>query len=120
VPQGGIGADPQAGLHESLTRLPEQLVPALLRNPSGILHEIQSDALCGLLNSIDLSGMMAFHTRMDNAWRSRLTPEVPPFPKHAAYGMVRPVIDWISRERFNQVVDAINVSQRIALIQPRL
>ena len=78
-----------------------------------MLHEIQLDTLCSLLNSIALSGkgklnvMMAFHTMLDHAWRSRRIPEIPPFPKRAAYGMVKPVIEWISRERFNQVMAAI-------------
>jgi hypothetical protein len=47
-----------------------------------MLHEIQLDTLCSLLNSIDLSGkgklnvMMAFHAMMDHACRSRRIPEV--------------------------------------------
>lgn len=78
-----------------------------------LLHEVQLDLLTKMLNSIALTGkgklnvMMAFHSMMDYAWRSPRIPEVPPFPKRSAYDLTRPVIEWISRERFDQVMAAI-------------
>ncbi|MFO7555035.1 MAG: tyrosine-type recombinase/integrase, partial [Desulfobacterales bacterium] len=105
-----------------------------------MLHETQLDTLNKLLNTI-LKGlkekaekkrklgwlkyqkevnigataqkiMMALHSMMDYAWRSRRIPELPPFPKHEDYNIVAPKIDWIDTETFWKVIEAIDPDDR--------
>ena len=82
------------------------------------LHEIQLDNLTALLNSIKLSGkgklnvMMAFHSMMDYAWRSKRIPEMPPFPKREDYNIVEPTIKWISEDRQMAIINAIPEEHR--------
>jgi len=82
-------------------------------NSNSRLHEIQLDTLTSLLNSILLSGkgklnvMMAFHSMMDYAWRSRRIPEMPPFPKREDYNIVEPTIKWLSEDRQMAIINAI-------------
>jgi integrase len=51
--------------------------------------------------------MMAFHSMMDYAWRSKRIPAVPPFPKIEDYNMVEPTIKWLSEERQMSIINAI-------------
>jgi integrase len=77
------------------------------------MHEIQLDTLNKLLNSITLTGkgklnvMMAFHSMMDYAWRSKRIPEMPPFPKKNDYNIVEPAINWRIEERQMAIINAI-------------
>ena len=87
-------------------------------NNSVRLHEIQLNTLNKLLNSVKLTGkgklnvMMAFHSMMDYAWRSRRIPEMPPFPKREDYNIVEPTITWLSEERQMSIINAIPEADR--------
>ncbi len=82
------------------------------------LHEIQLDTLDSLLDSIDLSPkgkynvMMCFHAFMDYAWRSRRIGQVPPFPKKSDYGLVKPVIKWVTEDRQLNIINSIPEQHR--------
>lgn len=82
------------------------------------LHEIQLDTLTKLLNYIDLSGkgkqnvLMAMHSMMDYAWRSRRIPEMPPFPRREDYNIVEPVIKWLPETRQMAIINAIPEDHR--------
>lgn len=86
--------------------------PFFRKNPI-MLHEIQLDILNKLLNSIKLSGkgklnvMMALHSMMDYAWRSKCIPEMPPFPRKEDYSIVEPTIKWVPEDRQLAIIDAI-------------
>jgi integrase len=86
------------------------------------LHQIQLDTLTALLNSIKLSGkgksnvMMALHSMMDYAWRSKRIPEMPPFPKRDDYNIVEPKIDWIDSGTFWKVVENISAQDRAPIL----
>ena len=88
-------------------------ISPFFNNSNARLHEIQLDTLTALLNSIRLSGkgklnvMMAFHSMMDYAWRSRRIPEMPPFPKREDYNIVEPTIKWLSEDRQMAIINAI-------------
>ena len=56
--------------------------------------------------------MMAFHSMMDYAWRSRRIPEMPPFPKREDYNIVEPTITWLSEERQMAIINAIPEADR--------
>jgi integrase len=91
--------------------------PFFEKNPVR-LHEIQLDTLNKLLNSIKLSGkgklnvMMALHSMMDYAWRSRRIPEMPPFPKKEDYNIVQPSIKWLPEDRQMMIINAIPEEHR--------
>lgn len=80
---------------------------------SVMLHKIQLDTIIKLINYINLSGkgklnvMMAFHACLDFAWRSKIIPEMPPFPKKKEYGIVEPTIKWLPEDRQLAIIDAI-------------
>jgi len=82
------------------------------------LHEIQLDTLTKFLNYIDLTGkgksnvMMALHSMMDYAWRSKRIPEMPPFPRREDFNIVEPVIKWLPEERQMAIINAIPEEHR--------
>jgi len=77
------------------------------------LHEIQLDTLTKFLNYIRLTGkgkmnvMMALHSMMDYAWRSKRIPELPPFPRREDFNIVEPTIKWLPEERQMSIISAI-------------
>jgi len=78
-----------------------------------MLHEIQLDTIIKLMNYIKLSCkgksnvMMAFHSCLDYAWRSKRIPEIPPFPKKKEYGIVEPTIRWLPEDRQLAIINEI-------------
>ena len=88
-------------------------IEPFFRNHPVMLHEIQLDILNKLMNYINLSGkgklnvMMAFHTCLDYAWRSKRIPEIPPFPKKKEYGIVEPTIRWLPEDRQMSIINEI-------------
>jgi integrase len=88
------------------------IAPFFEANPV-MMHEIQLDTLTKLKNSIDLTGkgklnvIMALHSMLDYAYRSKRIPAVPPFPKKHEYGIVEPLIKWVPEDRQMRIINAI-------------
>jgi len=86
--------------------------PFFEENPV-MLHEIQLDTLDQFLDFINLTGkgklnvMMCFHTFLDYCWRSKRIPEMPPFPKLEDYGIVKPILDYLTPKEQQAVYDHI-------------
>ena len=93
------------------------LKPFFKQNPVR-MHEIQLDTMNKLLNFISLSGkgklnvVLALHSCMDYAWRSKRIPEMPPFPKREDYGMVEPDFDWLWEDKQMEIIEAIPKEDR--------
>lgn len=80
------------------------------------LHEIQLDTLNALLNHLKKGGLtgkgaqnvvMALHSMMDYAHRSKRIPELPAFPKKEDYGIVDPTFQWLWENQQLEVIEAI-------------
>lgn len=88
------------------------LVPWFEKNTL-MLHEIQYDVLCRLLNDIERSGkgklnvLYCLRACLDFAWRSRRISSIPPFPKRKMYGIVERPIKWVGEDRQKVIIEAI-------------
>lgn len=88
------------------------LAPWFEKNPL-MLHEIQYDVLCRLLNDINREGKGKLNTLyclracLDFAWRSGRIVSVPPFPKRKMYGIVEKSIKWVNEDRQMAIIEAI-------------
>lgn len=55
------------------------------------------------MESLRLSGkckhnvMMCFHAFLDDAWRAKRIPEIPPFPRRSDHKIVAPSIKWLGK-----------------------
>lgn len=82
------------------------------------LHEIQSDTLIDLLNSIDRDGkgklnvMYCLRACLDFAWRAKRIQAIPPFPKRKLYNIQTPPIIWIKEDRQMSIINAIPETHR--------
>ncbi len=88
------------------------LIPWFKKNRL-MLHEIQYDVLCSLLNDIKRVGkgkqnvMYCLRRCLDAAWKSGRIQSLPPFPEKAKYGIVEPEITWVDEERQMAIINAI-------------
>ncbi len=99
----------QKDYHNSIEN---HLVPWFEKNAL-MLHEIQYDILCRLLNDINRSGkgklnvLYCLRACLDYAWRSGRIPSIPPFPKRKMYGIIERRIEWVREDRQKAIIGAI-------------
>jgi len=100
-----------------LNSINNHLEPWFKKNPLQ-LHELQYDVLCRLLRDIKRTGkgkrnvMYCLRGCLDHAFKSNRIPVMPAFPEAKKYGVVDPIIRWLSEERQIKVIRAIPVEHQ--------
>lgn len=94
------------------------LIPWFKAHPMIMLHEIQYDVLCNLLNDIQRGGkgkrnvMYCLHQALGYAQKAGKILSMPPFPEKRRYGIEPKIIEAISEARQIAIIKAIPIEHQ--------